>query len=91
MSLLHRRLFRLNERLARLAGEERRATAELEVHRHLDDDARRDAAVSGSPMDREDARDTAADVARFERLVADLQKRRRRLEAKRDRLLARLG
>jgi hypothetical protein len=91
MSLLHRRLFRLNERLARLAEEERRAAAELEVHRHLDDDARRDAAVSGSPIDREDARDTAADVARFERLVANLQRRRRRLEAKRDRLLARLG
>ena len=91
MSLLHRRLFRLNENLARLAEEERLAAAELEVHRHLDDDARRDAAVSGSPVDREDARDTAADVARFRRLLADLGEKRRRLEAKRDRLLARLG
>ena len=70
MALLQRRLFRLNERLERLAEEERLAAAELEVHRHLDDDARRDAAVSGNPIDREDARDTAADVARFERLVA---------------------
>jgi len=91
MSLLHRRLFRVNERLARLAEEERLAAAELEVHRHLDDDARRDAAVSGSPVDREDARDTAADVERFARLVAGLGERRRRLQAKRDRLLARLG
>lgn len=91
MSLLHRRLFRLNDRLARLVEEERRAAAELEVHRHLDDDARRDAAVSGSPIDREDARDTAIDVERFTRLVGDLQARRRRLEGKRDRLLARLG
>jgi len=91
MSLLHRRLFRANERLARLAEEERLAAAELEVHRHLDDDARRDAAVSGSPVDREDARDTAADVERFARVVAGLEERRCRLQAKRDRLLARLG
>jgi len=91
MSRLHQRLLRLNERIAGLAAEQRLAAAELEVHRHLDDDARRDAAVSGSPIDREDARDTAADVERFGRLVADLEERRRRLEAKRDRLLARLG
>ena len=91
MGLVHRRLFRLNETLARLAEEERLAAAELEIHRHLDDDARRDAAVSGNPIDREDARDTAADVARFRRLVAGLQEKRRHLEAKRDRLLARLG
>jgi len=91
MALLHRRLFRLNERLEHLAEDERLAAAELEVHRHLDDDARRDAAVSGNPIDREDARDTAADVARFGRLLADLGEKRRRLEAKRERLLARLG
>jgi hypothetical protein len=90
MARLHQRLFRLNERIARLADEERQAAAELEVHRHLDDDARRDAAVSESPIDREGARDTAADVARFERLLAGLQRQRGRLEAKRDRLLSRL-
>jgi len=91
MALLHRRLFRLNERLGRLAEDERLAAAEWEVHRHLDDDARRDAAVSGNPIDREDARETAGDVARFGRLLADLAEKRRRLEVKRDRLLARLG
>ncbi|MBN2113066.1 MAG: hypothetical protein JW785_02955 [Acidimicrobiia bacterium] len=90
MGLLERRIFRLNERLGHLAEEERLAAAELEVHRHLDDDARRDAAVSGNPIDREDARDTAADVGRFTRLVDGIQEKRRRLEAKRDRLLARL-
>jgi hypothetical protein len=91
MAFLERRIFRLNERLGRLAEDERLAAAELEVHRHLDDDARRDAAVSGSPIDREDARDTASDVARFQRLLAGLAEKRRRLEAKRDRLLDRLG
>jgi hypothetical protein len=90
MGPLSERLFRLNERIARLAAEERQAAAELEVHRHLDDDARRDAAVSGSPLDREDARDTGTDVARFEALVAQLQRKRRRLEERRDRRLARL-
>jgi hypothetical protein len=91
MTLRHRRLFHLNERLGRLAEDERLAAAELEVHRHLDDDARRDAAVSDNPIDREDARDTAADVARFSRLLVHLGEERQRLEAKRDRLLARLG
>ena len=90
MSRLSERLFRLNERIARLAAEEQQAAAELQVHRHLDDDARRDAAVSASPFDREDARDTAADVARFERLLAHLRKRKARLEARRNRWLARL-
>jgi len=90
MALLERRIFRLNEQLGRLAEEERLAAAELEIHRHLDDDARRDAAVSESPLDREDARETSADVARFERLLAGFREKRRRLEAKRDRLLARL-
>ena len=91
MSLLERRILRLNDRLVQLAEDERLAAAELEVHRHLDDDARRDAAVSGNPIDREDARDTSADVARFARLLAGLQEKRQHLEAERDRLLARLG
>ncbi len=91
MARLHQRLFRLNERLALLAEEERRVAAELEVHRHLDDDARRDAAVGGSPLDEEDARETASDVARFARLLAGMRRRRARLEARRERLLARLG
>ena len=91
MALLERRIFRINERLEHLTEDERLASAELEVHRHLDDDARRDAAVSDNPIDREDARDTASDVARFERLLAGLQEKRRRLEAKRARLLGRLG
>jgi hypothetical protein len=89
MARTHDRLFRLNEEIARLAEEERLTAAELEVHRHLDDDARRDAAVGG-PLERDDARLTSSDVARFGRALALLRDRRLRLEAKRDRLLARL-
>ena len=90
MARIHDRLFRLNEEIARLQEQERLTAAELDVLRHLDDDARRDAAVGG-PLERDDARSTAADVARFTGALAHLRDRRERLEAKRDRLLARLG
>jgi hypothetical protein len=82
-------IFRLNDEIARLREELRLTDEELRIHQHLDDDARRDAAVGG-PLDREDARDTAADVARFERLLDELRGRVLRLEHKRDRLLGRL-
>jgi len=45
----------------------------------------------GGPIEQEDARDTAADVARFQRLVDDLEGKVTALEAKRVRLLERLG
>ncbi len=90
MRRLERKLFRINDEIAALGEAERLATEELGFHRHLDDDARRDAAVSGSSLDRSDARETSSDVARFERHVAGLRRRRERLEARRARLLARL-
>jgi hypothetical protein len=90
MARIHDRLFHLNEEIARLREEERLTAAELDVLRHLDDDARRDAA-GGGPIERDDARMTASDVARFRRALAHLRSRRSRLEDKRDRLLAKLG
>lgn len=66
------------------------AGAELEMLRHIDDDARRDAAVTDNPLDRDDARETARDVARFEKVLADIADERDELEAKRDRLLGKL-
>jgi hypothetical protein len=47
--------------------------------------------VSDHPFDRADARDTAGDVARFERHIAKLEQAQFKLEAKRDKLLAKLG
>ena len=85
------KLFRLNEEITRLAAEERLVEEELGFHRHLHDDAFRDAAVSEDPFDREDARLTGADVARFEAQIGRLRSRREKLEAKRARLLGRLG
>jgi len=86
---VHRKIFRLNERIAALESEIAGTRAELEYHRSINDDAQRDAAV-GNYIDREEAGATAADVARFERALADLDARLGDLVHKRDELLDRL-
>jgi hypothetical protein len=86
---VHRRLFRLNEQIAQIEEEARQVEAELEMHRSIDDDAQRDAAV-GNYIDREEAGLTAADVRRFERTLELIEAQRDRLVRKRDHLLARL-
>ncbi len=91
MGRIEQRLFRINDEIAALRRDEERVAEELNVHRHLNDDAQRDAAVSDNPIDRADARDTAADVARFESALAGLRKQREKLEAKRAKLLSKLG
>jgi hypothetical protein len=91
MKRIERKLFRLTDEIAALKRAETLAAEELTYHEHLNDDTQRDAAVSGSPIDRSDARETASDVARFRRHLDDLRKRRERLEARRQRLLVRLS
>jgi len=91
MRRIERRLFWINDRIEMLRRDEVLARQELAFHSHLNDDAQRDAAVSDHPIDRADARETAADVARFAAHLADLERERRRLEETRDRLLGRLG
>lgn len=91
MGRAERRIFALNDEIERLHAELAQARAELDVHRHLADDAARDAAVYDSPIDREDERETSADVARFERLVMHLEGQIEQASAKRDRLLAKLS
>jgi hypothetical protein len=86
---LHRRIFRLNDKIDSLDQEIRLVRAELGHHRSINDDAQRDAAV-GNYIDREEAGLTAADVRRFERSLADLDARRAKLVEKRDHLLTRL-
>lgn len=86
MKRVHRRLFRLNDRIAALTAEAEQVAAELGFHRSIDEDARRDAAV-GNYIDREEAGLTAADVRRFEKTLAGLEAKKTRLVAKRDRLL----
>lgn len=89
MSRLERRLLRLLDRMAHLDEEIRLTGEELAIHRHLDDDARRDAA-GGGPIEREDAALTAGDVARLESLLVELRKEKLRLERRGARLIARL-
>jgi hypothetical protein len=90
MRLTERRLLRLNDEILRLRREEELAAGELGFHRHLADDAIRDAVVSDLPVDRAEARGTAKDVARLQASLEDAREKIRRLEAKRDRLIARL-
>jgi chromosome segregation ATPase len=86
---VHRRLFRLNEKVVKLEDEAGQVEAELEYHRSINEDAQRDAAI-GNYIDREEAGLTAADVRRFESTLADLNSKREALVTKRDRLLATL-
>jgi chromosome segregation ATPase len=86
---VHRRIFRLNEKIAKLEKEASQVEAELEYHRSINEDAQRDAAV-GNYIDREEAGLTAADVKRFETTLADLDSKREKSVTKRDRLLANL-
>ncbi len=91
MARIEQRIFRLNDEIAALRAQESQVLDELTVLRHLDDDARRDAAVSDHPIDRADAQETAGDVARMESNLAGLRRNVDRLEAKRDQLLGSVG
>ena len=82
----HRRIFRINDKLRQVAREAESVASELEYHRLINDDAQRDAAV-GNYIDREEAGLTSGDVRRFERALDTLDRKRERLEAKRDRLM----
>ncbi len=84
------RLFRINDEIAALRRDEHNAYEELIMLGHLNDDAQRDAA-GGSYLEAADARETAGDVVRMERHVAELRSARERLEQKRDQMLAKLG
>jgi hypothetical protein len=89
MDRLHKKLFRITDRRNELAAEEAAVLQELAMHRSLDEDAQRDAAV-GNYIDREEAGLTRQDVARFERSLADIRSRRDKLDAQRLRLMEKL-
>ena len=91
MKRIERKLFRISDEIEALERAEILAAEELIYHEHLNDDTQRDAAVSGNPIDRADARETASDVARFSRHLDDLRRRKSKLEKKRSKLLERMG
>ena len=90
MKRVHRRIFRLNDKIAKLEEEIENTAAELEYHRSINDDAQRDAAV-GNYIDREEAGTTAADVRRFEKTLDQLRTKHADLVEKRDHLLGTMG
>jgi hypothetical protein len=90
MRRIEKQLFAVTDEIDRLRETVRQTEEEWYVLQHLDDDAQRDAAVGG-PIDRDDARTTSRDVARFQKLIAQLRLRLIDLEAKRVDLLNRLG
>ena len=89
MRRIERRILRISDELERIREQVRLTEEELRIHQHLDDDARRDAAVGG-PIEREDARITSGDVARFDRLLASLRSQEAQLEEQRHKLLKRV-
>lgn len=89
MDRLHKKLFRITDRLKELAQEEAAVLQELDMHRSINDDAQRDAAA-GNYIDREEAGLTRKDVARFEHSLASIRRRRDKLETTRLRLLEKL-
>ena len=90
MHRLEKQLLAVIDEIARMHETIRQTEEELRIHQHLDDDARRDAVVGG-PIEREDARETARDVARFQKLVREMRTSVTRLESRRDELQSRLG
>lgn len=86
---IHRRLFRLNEKVASLQKEADQVAAELEYHQSINEDAQRDASY-GNYIDREEAGLTAADVRRFEKTLSALEAKTAKLKTKRDGLLDKL-
>ena len=91
MGRIENRLFRLADEVAALVTERDQVAAELAYHRHIADDAARDAAVSGAGSDRLEAAACSKDVRRFERRLLEIERRLGKLDARRTALLAKLG
>jgi len=87
MRRLEKKLLKVLDELESLTTQRHLVEAELEAHRHIDDDAQRDAAMG---IDRLEALSTRSEVARFNRLLHDIVTRQGHLEATKAQLIARL-
>ena len=90
MARAERRLFRLNDELVRLRREQELVEGELGMHRHLADDATRDAVVTEDPENQAEARTAARDVARLQAALDDVRRKIDRVQTHREELLGRL-
>jgi len=84
------RIRSLNERIDALHDDLIQLSREVEMLRHIDDDAQRDAAVSDSYEDQSAAKMTRSDVERMAKHVRSMEQTRSRLVTKRDRLIRKL-
>lgn len=87
---IERRIMRLNDQLRALDAEEHLVREELSYHRHINDDAQRDAAI-GDADDRAFALQSGRDVERFEKALRGIADRRAKIDSKRQTLLAKLS
>jgi hypothetical protein len=85
------RIVGLNAQIAVLDDQIDQVHAERSMLQHIDDDAQRDAAVSGSYGDRADAKRTGADVIRMDTQVARMERTRSKLVVRRDKLITKLA
>jgi len=83
---IEKKILGLNDKIVALVEERRLVAEELSYHRHINDDAQRDAAI-GDSNDRSFARASRRDVARFEAAELRLSVKISQLTEKRDHLL----
>ena len=89
MQPIEKKILKFNEKILALTEQRRLVSEELSYHRHIDDDAQRDATV-GDSDDRSFARASARDVTQFEQAERDLGAKLKKLTKARDQLLEQL-
>ena len=87
---VERKLLTIGDRLQTLRRDRADVVAELDELREIAVESESDATYYDEAIDRADARLTAGDVSRFERLLAKLDSERDQLEQRRVRLLDKL-
>lgn len=90
MRRIEKKLLAVIDEIEGLKVEERLVDSELSFLRLIDDDAQRDAAVSGTPLDRREAGATEADVMRFERRLGEIREKLEKLNKRREALSERI-
>lgn len=90
MGRIERKAFRLRDRIDALREDEARLAAELEYHRGIHDDARRDA-TAGNADDRVFFGEVKGDLPRFEKALARTRGRIKDLEERLQRLISSLS
>lgn len=81
----------MNAKISDIEDEIAQASAEVDMLRHIDDDAQRDALVTDDAEDRQIARMTRKDVHRAEKYVDRLVRQREALVRKRARAIDRIA